>query len=160
MQSHTVHTPAIDFSLSDQDGVTHTLSQYKGSYVLLYFYPKDQTPGCTIQACELRDSLNDLKKYSVQVLGVSTDSVASHKKFASNHHLQFPLLADVNKTVVTAYDVWRKKSLFGRLFMGIKRESFLIDPEGMIVRHYTNVSPKEHVSAILTDLKMLQNSSS
>lgn len=147
-----LNTKAPDFSLQDQDGNTHTLADYAGKWVLLYFYPKDDTPGCTIEACSIRDAMNDFDGHGVQVLGVSMDSVKSHKKFAQKHQLNFPLLADTEKTLIDAYDVWKKKSMFGKTFMGIRRDSFLINREGLIVKHYEQVKPEEHVEEVLADV--------
>lgn len=147
---------APDFNLPDQDYKEHSLSDYKGKYVLLYFYPKDMTPGCTIEACAFRDSLNDLKAGGIQVLGVSTDSVESHKKFAKKYDLNFPLLADVNKKVVQYYDLFREKSFMGKIGFGIHRESFLINPEGKIVKHYKKVKPADHPSEVLKDTKAIK----
>lgn len=146
---------AKTFSLLDQDGNKHSLKDYAGKYVLLYFYPKDMTPGCTTEAQCFRDTLNDLKKAGVQVLGVSADSVASHKKFADAHGLNFPLLSDPDKKVIEAYGVWKHKSMYGKTFLGISRESFLIDPKGTIVKHYAKVKPKEHAAEVLADVKAL-----
>lgn len=146
---------APDFTLSDQDGKTHSLSDYTGQLVLLYFYPKDNTPGCTIEACSFRDHLNDLKKYNVQVLGVSADSVTKHKNFAEKYHLNFPLLADTEKEVIQKYGVLVEKSMFGKKYMGIARDSFLIGKDGTILKHYKKVKPTEHVQQILTDLQDL-----
>lgn len=121
--------------------------------VLLYFYPKDMTPGCTIEACNFRDRLADLKAIGVQVLGVSADDVESHKKFAKKERLNFPLLADVDRKVSTAYGVWKEKSMYGKNFMGISRESFLIDGSGKIVKHYQKVKPAEHAQEVTSDVK-------
>ncbi len=147
-----INHPAPDFTLPDQDGNTHSLSDYAGKYVLLYFYPKDMTPGCTTEAQCFRDTNNDLVAAGLQVLGVSADSIESHKKFAQAHHLNFPLLADTEKTVLNAYGVWQEKSLFGNNFLGIKRESFLIDPQGVVVKHYEKVDPKQHAAEVLEDV--------
>jgi len=117
----------IDFSLTDQNGKVHKLSSYRGSWVLLYFYPKDDTPGCTKEACGFRDSLNELKKHNVVVLGVSADSVSSHQKFSQKYNLNFPLLSDEKKEVIKAYGVFGKKKFMGREFEGILRISFLIN---------------------------------
>ena len=144
---------ASEFNLLDQEGKTHTLSQYKGQFVLLYFYPKDDTPGCTIEACSFRDNLGELKKLGVQILGVSGDDVKSHNKFVKKFDLNFPLLADTDYTVGKAFGVYGEKSLFGKLFMGYKRESFLISPEGEIIKQYQGVKPEEHVAEIIADLK-------
>lgn len=141
-----------DFSLPDQDGVVRSLSDYKGQKVLLYFYPKDDTPGCTVEAKCFRDRLNELKAKGVQVLGVSVDSVESHKKFVVKHGLNFPLLADVNKKVVQQYGVWGEKSMMGNIFMGIQRDSFLLDEEGNLIKHYVKVKPETHVDEVLADL--------
>lgn len=148
-------TPAPLFTLLDQDGQAHSLSDYKGKKVLLYFYPKDDTPGCTAEACGFRDALNDLKEYGVQVLGVSCDTITSHKKFAEKFHLNFPLLSDVDRIVVSAYGVWKEKSLYGRLFHGINRESFLISESGEILKHYTKVKAEEHPAEVLQDISSL-----
>lgn len=146
---------APDFTLLDQDGQAHSLSDYSGKKVLLYFYPKDDTPGCTKEACGFRDSLNDLKDNGVQVIGVSCDDVTSHKKFADKFHLNFPLLADTERMVVSAYGVWKEKSLYGRLFHGINRESFLISESGEILKHYTKVKAEEHPAEVLKDISSL-----
>ena len=143
---------APDFTLSDQDGVTHTLSSYRGKRVLIYFYPKDDTPGCTKQACAIRDADPDFKKLNVVVLGVSADSVKSHKKFAEKYGLAFPLLADEDKAVVQAYGVWGRKKFMGREYDGIFRTSFLISPEGVIEKVYENVKPEKHADEVLIDL--------
>lgn len=150
-QSH-IFMKAPNFTLLDQHEVSHSLSDYRGKKVLLYFYPKDDTPGCTAEACGFRDSLNDLQGKGVQVIGVSCDDVASHKKFAEKFHLNFPLLADTDRTVVAAYGVWKEKSLYGRLFHGINRESFLISESGEILKHYTKVKAEEHPAEVLNDI--------
>ena len=144
--------PAPDFSLQDQDEKKHSLADYRGRKVLLYFYPKDNTPGCTTEAQQFRDRLNELAAYGVQVLGVSRDSVKSHRRFADKQELNFPLLADTEEEVVKAYGVLREKMMFGKTALGISRESFLIDEQGTIEKHYAKVKPKEHVDEILADL--------
>src|SRR3990172_8605750 len=121
---------APDFELPDQDGNKHRLSDYRGRWVLLYFYPRDNTPGCTKEACGIRDAWTDFEAKNVVVLGVSTDSVSSHKKFETKHSLPFTLLADEGKEVVKAYGVWAPKRLLGREFLGTRRTSFLIAPTG------------------------------
>jgi len=138
-----------DFTLIDQDEKSHTLSQYRGKKVVLYFYPKDMTPGCTVQAEGMRDSMNDLEDRGIVVLGVSVDDVKSHKKFVEKHNLNFPLLADTEKTVVQAYGVWKEKSMFGKKYMGIQRDTFLIDEEGKLIQHFEKVNPLKHASQIL-----------
>lgn len=144
------------FSLKDQNGETRKLSDYKGQWVLVYFYPKDNTPGCTKEACALKDSYSDFKKIKAVVLGVSGDSVESHAGFASKFNLPFLLLADTNKKVLEKYGVWREKVMFGRKYMGIKRMSFLVDPKGKIAKVYKTVKPAEHANQVLKDLAELQ----
>lgn len=139
------------FSLQDQNEVTHRLSDYAGKIVLLYFYPKDDTPGCTTEACAFRDAMNDFKKHEISVLGISTDSTASHKKFAEKFKLNFPLLADTEKKVVEKYGVWVEKSMYGKTYMGVQRDSFLIGPDGKTLKHYIKVKPMEHVAEVLLD---------
>jgi peroxiredoxin Q/BCP len=141
-------TKAPDFSLEDQHGKTHTLKAYRGKKVLIYFYPKDDTPGCTTEACSFRDNYKELSKLGLIILGISKDTVKSHKKFAEKYDLPFPLLADVDTTVCQAYEVWAKKKFMGREYMGILRTSFLIDEEGKIAKIYEDVKPAEHVGEI------------
>lgn len=147
-----LNTQAPDFSLEDQDGKIHTLKQYQGKKVLLYFYPKDDTPGCTTEACNFRDSHDELSKLGLVVLGVSKDSVKSHKKFAEKFNLPFPLLSDVDGVLCEAYGVWRKKKFMGREYMGIERMSFLIDEKGNIAKIYETVKPKEHTQEVARDI--------
>jgi thioredoxin-dependent peroxiredoxin len=144
---------APDFTLPDQDGVMHTLSDYQGKWVLLYFYPKDDSSGCTKEACGIRDAFPHFEKLNVRVLGVSVDSVASHKKFAEKYKLPFTLLADEHKKVVNAYRVWAAKEFMGREYDGILRTSFLIDPEGDIEKIYHHVKPEKHADEVLRDLR-------
>ncbi len=146
---------ALDFTLPDQNGKLHKLSGYKGSWVLLYFYPKDDTPGCTKEACGIRDSFAEFKKAGITVLGVSVDSVASHKKFEEKYGLQFTLLADEGKEVVKKYGVWAPKKFMGREYFGTHRISFLIDPKGKIAKIYKNVKPDVHAKEVLEDLNTL-----
>lgn len=155
MSTPLLQKPAPSFALLDQEGRERTLAQYAGSYVLLYFYPKDMTPGCTIEALQFRSFLKQFEALHVQILGVSVDPCESHKKFAQRHQLNFPLLADTEHVVVEAYDVWKEKSMFGKKYMGINRESFLISPEGVLIKHYQKVDPKSHPEQVLTDVKML-----
>lgn len=134
----------------------HTLVDHRGEWVLLYFYPKDDTPGCAKQACAIRDSLPDFKKSDCTVFGVSVDSVKSHRAFADKYGLPFTLLADEDKKVVETYGVWRLKKMMGREFMGTVRTSFLINPEGKIAKIYENVVPEEHAGMVLRDLAELR----
>lgn len=146
-------TKAPVFALPDQDGKIHKLSDYLGKWVLLYFYPKDDTSGCTKEACMIRDELPNFKKLKCKVLGVSVDSIASHKKFAEKYGLPFTLLADENKKVVAKYGVWQEKSMYGRKYMGTVRSSFLIDPSGKVAKIYEKVNPETHAEEVLQDLK-------
>lgn len=146
---------AINFTLPDQTGNTHSLSDYLGSWVLIYFYPKDDTPGCTKEACEIRDNFPDFEKLNINVLGISADSVNSHEKFATKHNLPFTLLSDENKEVIKKYSVWQLKKFMGKEYMGIVRSSFLIDPKGNIAKIYKKVKPKEHALQVLNDVKEL-----
>lgn len=146
---------APDFTLPDQNGVNHTLSQYKGHFVLLYFYPKDNTPGCTAEACSLRDSLAEFENLDTVVLGVSIDTKASHKSFTNKYNLPFTLLADTDKKVVNLYQVWALKKFMGREYMGTQRTSFLIGKDGIIIKIYEDVKPTDHSSQVLKDLKSL-----
>ena len=148
------HAPG--FSLPDQDGTIRTLADYHGTWVLVYFYPKDDTPGCTKEACALRDADPDFSALDAVVLGISADSVKAHKKFVEKYSLPFALLADEDKTVVHAYGVWGRKKLMGREYDGIIRTSFLIDPEGKIAKIYEHVKPATHADEVLADLKELQ----
>ena len=143
---------APDFTLSDQSGTAHHLASYRGQWVLVYFYPKDDTPGCTKEACGLRDRFGEFQKIKAVVLGISVDSVESHKQFADKFHLPFPLLADTKKQVVQAYGVWGPRQFLGKEYMGIARTSFLIDPAGKIAKIYPKVKPEEHTDEILKDL--------
>jgi len=140
---------APDFSLPDQDGKSHKLSDYKGKKVVLYFYPKDNTPGCTIEACNFRDDETVYKKKGAVILGVSTDDVNSHKKFALGKKLPFTLLADTNKVVVEKYGVWKEKSCMGKKYMGTSRETFIIDEKGKIIKHFDDVNVTNHNKEIL-----------
>ena len=127
---------ALDFSLPDQNGEIHKLHDYKGKCIFLYFYPKDDTPGCTEEACDLRDSIARITSLGIEVIGISPDSVKSHKKFADKHTLGFTILADVEKKVVEEYDVWKEKKFMGKTYMGVIRTSFIINPEGKIAKVY------------------------
>lgn len=146
---------APNFTLPDQDSIYHTLAKYKGKWVFLYFYPKDNTPGCTVEACSVRDNLEALQKKGVIVFGISTDSAVSHKKFEDKYQLNFALLADEEKNVVNDYGVWGEKSFLGKTYMGTKRMSFLIDPQGKIAKIYEKVNPKTHIQDVLKDLENL-----
>ncbi len=144
---------APNFSLPDQEGNIHSLTDYKGKWVLVYFYPKDETPGCIKEACAIRDSWPFFEKLGCVVLGISADSVKSHDKFVNKYKLPFILLADENKQVIKKYGAWQKKKFMGKDYMGIKRISYLIDPAGKIIKVYLDVKPPEHADEVLGDLK-------
>ena len=146
---------APDFSLPDSLGAIHHLSDFKGKWLLIYFYPKDDTPGCTKEACAFRDLSEDFKKRGVAVIGISKDSVISHKKFADKYHLPFPLLSDTTGETIKAYGSWGKKKFMGREFEGILRNTYVINPKGEIVKTYEKVDPLLHVQQILQDLQNL-----
>lgn len=133
----------------------HKLSDYKDKWMLLYFYPKDMTPGCTVEACTLRDNYDDFKKIKAAVLGVSADAPARHAKFADKYDLPFTLLSDESKEMLKVYGVWAKKKMMGREYMGILRNSYLIDPAGKIAKVYEGVKPANHAKEVLEDLKEL-----
>lgn len=143
---------APDFELTDQNGTSHRLSDYRGKKVVLYFYPKDNTPGCTKEACSFRDSFEDYKKHGIVVLGVSKDSEASHTRFIEKFSLPFTLLADTQTAVCQAYGVWGLKKSMGREYYGINRMTFVIDEEGKILKIYEKVKPEDHVKEILRDI--------
>jgi peroxiredoxin Q/BCP len=148
-----VGQPAPEFMLPDQDGIMHSLKEYRGMWVLLYFYPKDNTTGCTKEACAIRNDFPNFGERGAKVLGVSIDSVGSHKKFAEKYALPFTLLADEEKRVVEQYGVWEKKQFIGKEYMGTMRTSFLIDPEGKIAKIYEKVQPEIHAQEVLQDLR-------
>lgn len=144
---------APDFELPDQDGKTHKLSDYLGQTILVYFYPRDFTPGCTAEACQIRDNFPKFSGVNTLVLGISTDTVESHKKFAQKYRLPFTLLSDVKKEVVKNYGVYKPKKLFGKEFFGTARTSFLIDKNGKITKIYEKVKPTTHATNVLIDLE-------
>ncbi len=139
---------APDFTLASDQGGEVTLSRLRGKKVVLYFYPKDDTPGCTIQACDFRDAQPTFAGLDAVVLGVSADSVASHRKFREKFGLNFPLLADEDHTVSKAYGVWKTKALYGRSFMGIERSTFLIGEDGVVIEAWRKVTPKGHAEML------------
>lgn len=145
------------FSLPDQTGAAHTLRQYRGQWVVLYFYPKDDTPGCTAEACSFRDHFAALKKAGAVVLGVSVDPVKKHVKFVEKYALPFTLLADEEKKVVALYGVWGMKKFMGREYLGTNRISFLIDPKGKIAKIYAAVKPASHAAEVLHDIVMTRS---
>ncbi len=143
---------APDFELQDHTGKTVSLSQFEGKNVVLYFYPKDDTPGCTVEACNFRDEHSALEKAGAVVLGVSPDTTRSHEKFANKFSLPFPLLADTEHKVAEAYGAWGEKTNYGRTFMGIIRSTFLIDPQGTVKHVWPKVKVNGHVNEVLSVL--------
>ncbi len=146
---------APDFELPDQEGQLHSLEDYRDAWVVLYFYPKDETPGCTTEACEFRDDIFAFREANAQVLGVSLDDVESHKQFSEKHSLPFPLLADTEGSVADRYGV--KTRMFGMTVA--KRQTFIIGPDGRIVKHYEDVKPATHSDEVLADLESLRAAS-
>lgn len=142
---------ALDFSLPDQNGEFHKLSDYKGQFVVLYFYPKDDTPGCTVEACSFRDNQEKFRENGIVILGISKDTILSHKKFAQKHNLRFTIFSDVEKKVIKKYKAWGEKKFLGRTFDGTLRKTYLIDKDGNIVKEYEKVSPLTHAAEILKD---------
>lgn len=147
--------PAPTFTLPDQDGREVSLEDLRGRPVVIYFYPKDDTPGCTRQACSLRDGWDALAEAGVAVVGVSPDDAESHARFADRHALPFPLLADPDRTVLTAYGVWGEKSFYGVKSIGVTRTTFLIDPEGIIRHVFKRPAVDRHADEILTRVRAL-----
>ncbi len=152
----SVQSKAPEFSLKDQDGHEHRLSEYKGKWVILYFYPKDDTPGCTLEACSFRDASSVLTEKGIVVFGVSKDSVASHKKFQDKYKLPFALLSDESKEMLISYEAWGKKKFMGREYDGIFRITYVIDPEGIIRKVYPKVNVSDHAKEILKDIEALE----
>ncbi|RQO71792.1 thioredoxin-dependent thiol peroxidase [Pedobacter sp. KBW06] len=144
---------APDFTAADQNGNTVSLNQFKGKKVVLYFYPKDDTPGCTAEACDFRDNYQGLTAKGIVVLGVSVDDEKSHQKFATKHSLPFTLIADTDKKIVEAYGVWGEKNMYGKKYMGTNRKTFLIDEEGNISHIISKVDTKNSTAQVLELLK-------
>lgn len=148
----SIGTKAPDFTLPDQNGEMKSLSDYKGQKVILYFYPKDMTSGCTKQACAFSELYPQFREKGAVVLGVSKDSVASHKRFEEKHGLPFTLLSDTEKTVIQAYDVWKEKKLYGKVSMGVVRTTYLIDEDGVIERAFDKVKAADNPAQMLGEL--------
>lgn len=144
---------APQYSLQDQSGKTHSSGELKGKTTLIYFYPKDETPGCTAQACALRDNFEELQAKSIDVIGVSKDDVKSHEKFATKHELPFDILADPDTKMIDAYGAWAEKSMYGRKFMGIVRSAVLVGPDMKILAVWPKIQPLKTVPAVLEFLK-------
>ncbi|OLP17124.1 peroxiredoxin [Leptolyngbya sp. 'hensonii'] len=152
-----VGDPAPDFSLPDAQGNLISLSSLQGKYVVVYFYPRDNTPGCTKEACGFRDAYTDYQGSDVIVLGISTDDAKSHQKFITKFDLPFPLLIDAGGTVATAYESYGLKKFMGKEYMGISRNTFLIGPDGKIAQIYLKVKPEDHATTVLADLVQLSS---
>ena len=146
-------TKAPDFSLPDQNGVVHTLKEYAGKKIILYFYPKDNTPGCTKQACGFSERQPQFKEKGAIVIGISKDSVASHKRFEEKYGLDFTLLADPELEAIKAYDVWQEKKLYGKVSMGVVRTTYLIDEEGIILKALDKVKAADTPEQMLKELE-------
>jgi len=144
---------APDFTLNDENGKVHSLADYKGKWIVLYFYPKDDTPGCTTEACSLRDARDKLAEMGAEVIGISADDASSHDKFKAKYLLNFTLLSDPEKKTINAYGAWGKK-MFGR--EGILRRTFIIDPKGVVVKVYGRVTPIGHGEQVIEELKQQQ----
>lgn len=144
---------APDFTLLESDGKSHSLSEYAGSWLVLYFYPKDETPGCTTEACSLRDARDDITELGASVVGISMDDASSHEKFKARHLLNFTLLSDPDKVAIEAYGAWGKK-MFGK--EGVLRKTFIINPDGEVVKEYGRVTPLGHGEQVVAELKKQQ----
>lgn len=144
---------APNFSLPDQNGNIKKLSDYLGKYIVMYFYPKDDTPGCTKEACNFRDSYKEIEKLGAIVIGVSKDTIKSHKKFADKYNLTFPLLSDETTETIKAFGAWGKKKFMGREYEGINRNTYIISPNGEIIKNFLNVNPIFHAKEIIDVLK-------
>ena len=146
---------AIDFSLPDETGTMHSLADFRGKKVVLYFYPKDNTPGCTKQACAFKAAYDAFRREDIVVIGISKDSQSSHKKFKEKYDLPFLLLADEERNVIEAYDVWKEKKLYGKTYMGVTRSTYVIDEQGIIIKTFEKASPAKNATDILAYLKEL-----
>ena len=149
----TIGTKAPSFSLPDQDGKIVSLEDYKGKKVVLYFYPKDNTPGCTAEACSFKDNMARVKALGAIVIGISGDSAESHVKFREKYGLTFPLLSDPSHDVIKKYDAWKKKSMYGKTFLGIRRTTVIIDEKGVVTHLFPKVKVKGHVDEVLEALR-------
>lgn len=147
------NTKAPDFTLSDKDGKTYSLSDFAGKKLVLYFYPRDNTPGCTRQACAFAAAYNDFRTMDVQVVGISKDSAASHAKFAEKYDLPFILLSDPELSAIKAYDVWQEKKNYGKVSMGVVRTTYVIDENGTIIKAMPKVKPDTNAAEIIAFLK-------
>lgn len=156
MSKLAIGSNAPDFTLPGDSGTSISLADYKGQYVVLYFYPKDDTPGCTAESCDFRDNFKNFEKLNTAIIGLSKDSVKSHDKFKAKHELNFPLASDEDGKVCEAYEVWKEKSMYGKKYMGIERSTFLIDPKGKIVSMWRNVKVSGHVDEIKNSIQSMK----
>ncbi len=152
----SVNTKAPEFSLPDEQGIIHTNQEFEGRWYVLYFYPKDDTPGCTKEACAFRDAYRVFEKENISIVGISKDSQRSHSQFIEKYDLPFLLLSDESKKTIQEYEVWGEKKFMGKSFEGVLRISYLIDPEGLIRKVYDKVKPTEHAGEILRDVRALR----
>jgi peroxiredoxin Q/BCP len=148
-----VNDVAPNFSLPNQKGQTRTLSDFRGQYVVVYFYPKDNTPGCTTQACAYRDRMDDFEKLNVKVFGISKDDLKSHMKFELDQKLNFELLSDEDLSAIQAYDVWKEKSMYGKTYFGVVRTTFVIDPNGKVAAIFPKADPKSDADTVLSAIR-------
>lgn len=142
-------TAPLDITVQDEAGKPISLRSLTGQYAVVYFYPKDDTPGCTTEACNFRDALTEFDKRGVAVIGISKDSVASHEKFKNKYQLNFPLWSDPEHVLLSAFGVWQEKKMMGKTYMGVVRTTFVLDPHGTVVKVWENVNPKHHEQEIL-----------
>ncbi|TSA38821.1 MAG: thioredoxin-dependent thiol peroxidase [Porphyromonadaceae bacterium] len=153
MEKLTIGDIAPGFSFTGHDGVTRSLSDYLGKKVILFFYPKDNTPGCTLEACSLRDGYDDLRSKGFEVIGVSADSASSHEGFKTRFNLPFALVSDTDKSVLNAYGVWGEKKIMGKKYMGISRTTFVIDEKGLIASIIEKVNTKDHAKQVVKEME-------
>lgn len=149
------NTAPLEIKVKDSNGNTVCLRDKLGRHVLLYFYPKDNTPGCTTEACNFRDANDDIKELGVEIIGVSKDSVESHQKFLQKYHLNFELWSDENRELMEAFGAYGEKKMFGKISLGVKRSTFIIDPQGEVIKIYKTVKPNEHAEQVLKYLKTI-----
>ncbi|MEQ8199445.1 MAG: thioredoxin-dependent thiol peroxidase [Clostridiaceae bacterium] len=153
MNKINIGAPAPDFTLNGSDGKTHRLSDYKGKKIVLYFYPKDNTPGCSSEACDFRDNFSVISELNAIVLGISKDSLSSHDKFITKFGLPFILLSDEDKKVCELYDVLKEKNMYGKKSIGIERSTFIIDENGILQKEFRKVKVKEHIKEVIAVLR-------